>query len=134
MSFSNGINTPPGTNQTSTCYSTTLAKSTQKNNAYLKQYVSELTAGGVKYYSKAFEKAFDLMSSVDDNRFAMQERGDYTLLLTSMIPHRHSCADLFFRRIRFQTLHRRKMALSLTQFTWFRTLLFSCDSSTYANI
>ena len=76
VSFSNEAETPPGTLQTSPCYSTTLAKATPLNKAYLEAHLGQLTPEGATFYSKAFHKAFELFSNAGDDQFDNRSRGE----------------------------------------------------------
>ena len=76
VSFSSDAESPPGTVQTSGCYSTMLAKATPLNKAYLETYVQDLTAEGGTVYGKAFQKAFKLIANAGDDQFDDRPRGE----------------------------------------------------------
>ena len=81
VAFSNDADTPGGQVTTSTCYRTDLAKATAENKDYLRTYISGIQAGGLTFYIKALDKAFDYFDRVaqlDLDNGVSEDRGKTT--------------------------------------------------------
>ena len=59
--FSDEAYTPPGSDETSSCFGRQLAYATSDNTKYLLDYLDGIRAFGGTNYMSALEKAFDLL-------------------------------------------------------------------------